>query len=66
MCLGNLRRVAGFAQERRPTNASLDPVVQAEALLAAIAEGRKSLAWRVRARIGERMRWYETPEEIQH
>ena len=62
----NLRRVAGFAQERRPTNASLDPVVQAEALLAAIAAGRKSLAWRVRARIGERMRWYETPEEIQH
>ena len=62
----NLRRVAGFAHERRPINAPLDPVVQAEALLAAIAAGRKSLAWRVRGRIGERMRWYETPEEIQH
>ena len=59
----NLRAVAGFAHERRPSNAPLDPVVQAEALLAAIAAGRKSLAWRVRGRIGERVRWYETPEE---
>jgi hypothetical protein len=62
----NLRRVADFARERGPSNAPLDPAVQAEALLAAVAAGRKSLAWRVRGRIGERMRWYETPEEIQH
>ena len=62
----NLRTAAAFAHERRPINAPLDPVVQAEALLAAVAAGRKSLAWRVRGRIGERMRWYETPEEIQH
>ena len=60
----NLRTVAGFARERRPIDPPLDPVVQAEALLAAIAAGRKTLAWRVRGRIGERMRWYETPEEI--
>ena len=62
----NLRTVADFADERRPVNAPQDPVVQANALLAAIAAGRKSLAWRVRSRVGERVRWYETPEEIQH
>ena len=62
----NLRTVAGFARERGPINAPLDPPVQAEALLAAIAAGRKSMAWRVRGRIGERVRWYETPEEVQH
>ena len=62
----NLRTVAEFALEHRPSDATLDPVVQAEALLAAIAGGRKSLAWRVRGRIGERVRWYETPEEVRH
>ena len=62
----NLRDVAAYAREQRPDDALFDPVLQAEALLVAIAAGRKSLAWRVRGRIGERVRWYETPEEIRH
>lgn len=62
----NLRDVATVARDRRPTDAPFDPVDQAETLLAKIAAGRKSLAWRVRARIGERVRWYETPEEVRH
>jgi len=62
----NLQEVATFARDRRPAGAPLDPVVQAEALLTAIAAGRKSVAWRVRARIGERVRWYEVPEEVRH
>jgi hypothetical protein len=62
----NLREVAAFATQRRPAGAALDPVVQAEALLAAIAAGRKSVAWKVRARIGERVKWYEVPEEVRH
>ena len=62
----NLRDVAVHARERRPIGARFDAVLQVEALLAAIAAGRKSLAWRVRGRIGERVRWYETPEEIRH
>jgi hypothetical protein len=33
------------------------------ALNRAIDSGRKSLRWKVRARIGERVRWYELPEE---
>jgi hypothetical protein len=56
--------VAAFARDRRPASAPFDPMVQAEVLLAAIAAGRKTVAWRLRARIGERVPWYERPEEV--
>jgi hypothetical protein len=62
----NLGKVARFARERKPSGAPFDPMVQAEALLVAIAAGRKSMSWQLRSRIGERMRWYETPEEVRH
>jgi hypothetical protein len=62
----NLGNVAAFARERPPSAPKFDPVVQAEALLAAIGAGRKSLGWQLRDRIGERMRWYEVPEEVRH
>jgi hypothetical protein len=35
------------------------------ALEQALAAASKSLRWRARARIGDRVRWYEEPEEIQ-
>lgn len=35
-------------------------------LLAAIEDRPKSRKWRARARLGERVRWYEEPEEISH
>jgi hypothetical protein len=35
-----------------------------DALLARIEEEPKSRAWKLRARIGERKRWYELPEEV--
>ena len=34
-----------------------------EALAAAIDAAPKSRAWRLRSRVGERVRWYEEPEE---
>jgi hypothetical protein len=36
-----------------------------EALRQALEGAEKSRAWRLRARIGERKRWYEEPEEIE-
>lgn len=36
---------------------------QVAALLADIEAAPKSLGWKARARIGERVRWYQTPEE---
>jgi hypothetical protein len=62
----NLGKVATFARDRHPSASKFDPLVQSEALLAAIGAGRKSLGWQLRDRIGERMRWYEVPEEVRH
>jgi hypothetical protein len=62
----NLRDVAAFARERRPAGSRFDPSAQAESLLTAIGAGPKSLGWRARAQVGERVRWYETPEEVRH
>jgi Uncharacterised nucleotidyltransferase len=36
-----------------------------DALVDAIAQAPKSRGWRIRARVGERRRWYEDPEEVQ-
>ena len=43
----------------------LGRVLEAVGVLDAISEsGRKNLRWRLRARVGERVRWYEIPEEV--
>lgn len=36
-----------------------------DSLAAAIERHPKSLRWRARARVGERVRWYETPDEVE-
>ena len=43
-----------------------DPVAQIEALRAAIDAGSKSSRWKLRARVGDRVSWYELPEEVGH
>jgi hypothetical protein len=35
-------------------------------LLEKIEKAPKSLSWKLRARIGERQIWYETPEQLRH
>jgi hypothetical protein len=35
-------------------------------LIARLEESPKSRKWKLRARVGERKRWYETPEDIDH
>jgi hypothetical protein len=52
---------------RRPVEgARCDVGVQVDTLLGAIDLAPKSFGWKARARVGERVRWYETPENIQH
>lgn len=41
-------------------------VERIDALVAHLADAPKSRRWSLRARIGERKRWYETPEDIDH
>lgn len=40
------------------------PIGAAEAIRSDLAATPKSMAWRMRARIGDRKRWYESPEEV--
>jgi hypothetical protein len=35
-------------------------------ILAALDGGSKSLGWHLRARVGERVQWYELPEDVRH
>jgi hypothetical protein len=38
-------------------------LARAQELDAALASAPKTMAWKLRARVGERVRWYEEPEE---
>jgi hypothetical protein len=49
-----------------PAGAPYDAVAQLRALEAEAHRVPKSLRWRLRAMIGERVRWYELPEEELH
>jgi hypothetical protein len=41
-------------------------VAQSRALLDVAESVPKSMKWRLRANIGDRVRWYELPEEVDH
>ena len=62
----NLGKVAELWAEGPVQDARFDVARQIEGITAAIAAAPKTLGWKTRARIGERVRWYETPEEVQH
>jgi hypothetical protein len=67
---GNLDRVAelvrGDLARLVPSNAAYDPVEQAVALRRHADAVPKSLRWKLRSRVGERVQWYELPEEVAH
>jgi hypothetical protein len=62
----NLGKVAELAAAEPPPGAGHDVASQARAIQAAIEAAPKSRSWRLRSRIGERVKWYETPEEVRH
>ena len=65
----NLAKLPGLVAGRpelRFASPPLDPLTQA-ARLAELAEATpKGMKWRLRANIGDRVRWYELPEEVGH
>lgn len=69
---GNLDRLAGQGPlaitpgELGSDHTPFDPWVQARALRDAMDAAPKSQRWGLRARIGDRVRWYEEPEEVGH
>lgn len=62
----NLRRVAELTQTEGYNALPPDVWARVSALQSAIEAAPKSLSWRARARVGERLQWYETPEEVAH
>jgi hypothetical protein len=49
-----------------PAGAKHDPVEQLGVLREAAEAAPKSLRWKARAKVGDRVRWYEMPEETPH
>jgi hypothetical protein len=49
-----------------PPHPRFDPLAQAKQLLDVAETVPKNLKWKSRARLGERVRWYELPEEVDH
>jgi hypothetical protein len=63
---GNLERITGAAGGVKvPDGARHDPVAQARQLREHAEQVPKTLSWKLRAKVGERMRWYELPEEVE-
>ncbi len=59
----NLQDVAGLWASAPAPDAPYAVDAQVAALLADIEAAPKSIGWRARSRVGERVRWYEVPEE---
>ena len=49
-----------------PAAGKHDPVEQLGVLREAAEAAPKSLRWKARAKVGDRVRWYEMPEETPH
>jgi len=65
----NLAKLPGLVAERpeiAPPSPPFDPVEQSQRLLQIAKSAPKSVKWKLRANIGDRVRWYELPEEVAH
>jgi hypothetical protein len=66
---GNLAKLPGLIAEKPdlvPAGASFDPLEQIQRLSQLAADAPKTVKWRLRANVGDRVRWYELPEEVAH
>jgi hypothetical protein len=64
--LRNLQKVDELWSHEPLAGAAHDVPAQVASLARAIEDAPKSRAWKLRSRVGERIRWYETPEEVKH
>ena len=61
----NLQKLREFAAVALPTGESAGLSEQVTRLREAMEAVPKSLKWKVRARVGERVSWYEIPDELE-
>ena len=64
--LGKLPALVSEHPELVPPGAARDPLAQARRLLELAESAPKGVKWRLRANVGDRVRWYELPEEVGH
>jgi hypothetical protein len=66
----NLDKVAHFAEEEHPDLVPearvYEPASQARQLRSCCDEVPKPLKWKLRAKVGDRVQWYQLPEEVGH
>jgi hypothetical protein len=68
-CTGSLQKLPGLLKDSPrlvPGNAQFDPLRQAAGLLEFARSVPKGPKWRLRARLGDRVKWYELPEVEAH
>jgi hypothetical protein len=66
---GNLTKLPALAAEHPeliPPGPPLDAVAQSGYLLGLAESAPKGVKWKLRANVGDRVRWYEEPEEVGH
>ena len=66
---GNLEKLPALLAENpelMPPGPRFDPREQAARLLGVATSAPKSMKWKLRANVGDRVRWYELPEEVAH
>ena len=65
----NLEKLPALAAERphlQPPEPPFDAAQACQRLLELAESAPKSVKWRLRANVGDRVRWYELPEEVGH
>jgi hypothetical protein len=66
----NLDKVAHFAEEEHsdlvPEARLFEPAAQARVLREHCDEVPKPMKWKLRAKVGDRVQWYQLPEEVGH
>jgi len=66
---GNLDKLPGLLADRpelAQPGMPFDPAAQAAALRQLADDAPKGMKWRMRASVGDKVRWYELPEEVAH
>jgi hypothetical protein len=66
---GSLAKLPALAAEKPqllPARAPFDPLAQARQLAELAESTPKGGKWKLRAKVGDRVRWYELPEEVDH
>jgi hypothetical protein len=66
---GSLAKLPGLAAEKPhliPAGAPFDALAQARQLAELAETTPKGMKWKLRSNVGDRVRWYELPEEVDH